>query len=82
VGTVVFGPEDGAVAGVQGVAAVGVKVDVLSIGQKSNADGDRDGGLVGGGKVEDEDDGVNRTGIVLTELPFQGSVRVGRKGTL
>jgi len=84
VSKVIFGPEEGAVAGVQGVAAVGVRVDGLSIGQKSNADGDRDGdgGLVGGGKVEDEDEGVNRTAIVLTGLPFQGSVRVGRKGTL
>ena len=83
VGKVIFGPEEGAVAGVQGVAAVGVRVDGLSIGQKSNADGDRDGdgGLGVGGKVEDEDEGVNRTGIVLTGLPFQGSVRVGRKGT-
>lgn len=82
VSKVIFGPEEGAVAGVQGVAAVGVRVDGLSIGQKSNADGDKDGdgGLVGGGKVGDEDEGVNRTGMVLTGLPFQGSVRIGRKG--
>lgn len=78
VGKVIFGPDDGAIAGVQGVAAVGVKIDGLLIGQKTGADGDGDRGLVGGGKVEDEDESVNGTGIMLTGLPFEGTMRVGR----
>ncbi|KAI9507094.1 hypothetical protein F5148DRAFT_1015432 [Russula earlei] len=46
---VIFSPGEGAVAGVQGVAAVGVRV-------------------------------AGRGGMVLTGLPFRGSVRVGKKG--
>ena len=63
-------------AGVQGVAAVGVKIDGLLIGQEPDADV----GVVGGGKVEDEREDANGAGMVLTGLPFQGSVRIGRKG--
>ena len=79
VSKVIFGPDDGAIAGVQGVAAVGVRIDGLLIGQKSDADGDGDrvGGLVGG-KMEVEDESVNGTGMMLTGLPFEGSVRIGR----
>ena len=60
---VIFGPGAGAVAGVQGIVAVCVQVDGLSIGQPGEGDGE-----VGSGDM------------VLTGLPFQGSVRVGRKG--
>lgn len=74
VAKVIFGPGEGAVAGVQGVAAVGVRIDGLSIGQRSAADSDGDGdGGVGGGTP-----GGDGAGIVLTGLPFHGSVRVGR----
>ena len=69
VSKVIFGRGEGAVAGVRGVAAVGVQVEGLSIGE---------------GEGDDEDDeGIGRGvdgGFVLTGLPFQGSVRVGRKG--
>jgi hypothetical protein len=78
VAKVIFGPGDGPVAGIDGVAAVGVTVDGLSIGQEPDGDGVVVGG--GGGGSEDEDGGRG-TGMVLTGLPFQGSVRVGRKGT-
>ena len=79
VSKVIFGPDDGAIAGVQGVAAVGVRIDGLLIGQKSDADGDGDrvGGFVGG-KMEVEEESVNGTGMMLTGLPFEGSVRIGR----
>ena len=60
---VIFGPSEGAVAGVQGVAAVCVQVDGLPIGQPEEGDGE-----VGG------------RDMVLMGLPFQGTVRVGRKG--
>ena len=65
VAKVIFGRSgEGAVAGVQGVAAVGVRIEGLHIGQLSEpGDGDDDGG-----------------GMVLTGLPFQGSIRVGRNG--
>ena len=78
VAKVIFGPGDGPVAGIDGVAAVGVTVDGLSIGQEFYGDGVEVGG--GGGEAEDED-GSRSTGMVLTGLPFQGNVRVGRKGT-
>jgi hypothetical protein len=70
VSKVIFGPGEGAVAGLQGVAAVGLTIDGLSIG---DADGDRnwDRGVVGG---------EGGAGMVLTGLPFQGSMRVGAKG--
>jgi hypothetical protein len=79
VAKVIFGPGEGAVAGVQGVAAVGVKIDGLSIGQEpdSVSEGDGDGGVVGGRRPEGEGDGA---GVVLTGLPFRGSMRVGRNG--
>ena len=67
---VIFGPSEGAVAGVEGVAAVRVRVDGLPIGQPEPEEGDGDGDV-------DAGDG----GMVLMGLPFQGSVRVGRKGT-
>ncbi|KAI0062488.1 hypothetical protein BV25DRAFT_1916019 [Artomyces pyxidatus] len=57
VGKVIFGTQ-GALAGVQGVAAVTVHVDGLPIG---NGTGTEDG-------------------MVLTGLPFQGSVRIGKRG--
>lgn len=79
VAKVIFGPGDGAVAGLDGVAAVGVRIDGLSIGQEPDGDGDGDGVVAGGRRAEDED--ASGAGIVLTGLPFQGSVRVGRKGT-
>ena len=60
---VIFGPSEGAVAGVQGIAAVCVQVDGLPIGTPEEGDGE-----VGSGDM------------VLMGLPFQGSVRVGRKG--
>jgi hypothetical protein len=66
---VIFGPSEGAVAGVQGVAAVTVQVDGLPIGQPEDGEGDGEVGKGGGG-------------MVLMGLPFQGSVRVGRKGAL
>ncbi|KAF8477715.1 hypothetical protein DFH94DRAFT_755265 [Russula ochroleuca] len=75
VAKVIFGPGEGAVAGVQGVAAVGVKVDGLLIGQEPDFHGVGDGD---GGKAEGED--TNGTEMVLTGLPFEGSVRIGRKG--
>jgi hypothetical protein len=82
VAKVIFGPGEGAVAGVQGVAAVGVKIDGLWIGQEPDADGDGDGdGGVGRGRGGEADgEGGNGAGMVLTGLPFLGSVRVGRKG--
>ena len=73
IGKVIFGPGDGAVAGVQGVAAVGVRVEGLSIGDD---EAQIVGGLGGDGAAKRNVGG----GLVLTDLPFQGSVRVGRKG--
>ena len=73
---IILGSGGGAVAGVGGVAAVGVRVDGLSIGQEPP---DGDVVVAGRGRADDEDD--SGAGIVLTGLPFQGSVRVGRKGT-
>lgn len=70
---VIFGPGDGAVAGIDGVAAVGVRVDGLSIGQEPDV-------VAGGGRRGEDEDGSG-AGMVLTGLPFQGSMRVGRKGT-
>ncbi|KAH9974491.1 hypothetical protein BGW80DRAFT_1559977 [Lactifluus volemus] len=70
VGKVIFGRGDGAVAGVQGVAAVGVRVEGLSIG-------DDEAQIIGGDGAAKRNVGG---GLVLTDLPFQGSVRVGRKG--
>jgi hypothetical protein len=78
VAKVIFGSGDGAVAGLDGVAAVGVRIDGLSIGQEP-PDGDGDGAVAGGRRAEDED--ASGAGIVLTGLPFQGSVRIGRNGT-
>ncbi|KAH9972515.1 hypothetical protein BJV74DRAFT_864960, partial [Russula compacta] len=66
VAKVIFGrSSEGAVAGVQGVTAVGVRIEGLHIGQSSETAGDSDGG---------------GSGMVLTGLPFQGSIRVGRSG--
>ncbi|KAI0251492.1 hypothetical protein BJV78DRAFT_1154298 [Lactifluus subvellereus] len=70
-GKVVFGRGSGAVAGVRGVAAVGVRVEGLPIGEGEGGDDDGD------------DEGTGRGvdgGLVLTGLPSQWSVRVGRKG--
>ena len=78
VAKVIFGPGDGAVAGIDGVAAVGVRVDGLSIGQEPADDGD---GIVPGGRRQAEDEDGSGAGMVLKGLPFQGSVKVGRKGT-
>jgi hypothetical protein len=79
VAKVIFGPGEGAVAGVQGVAAVGVKIDGLLIGQEPDADADV--WVAGeGGKAEGESEDTKGAGMVLTGLPFQGSVRIGRKG--
>jgi hypothetical protein len=81
---VIFGAGDGAVAGIDGVAAVGVRVDGLSIGQEADADGDkdRDAVMVGGERrAEGEGSSGSGAGIVLTGLPFHGSLRVGKKGT-
>jgi len=69
---VIFGPSEGAVAGMQGVAAVCVRVDGLPIGQPEEGDGDGDGDS--DGEVE-----VGGGGMVLMGLPFHGSVRIGRK---
>jgi hypothetical protein len=71
VAKVIFGTGDGAVAGIDGVAAVGVRIDGLSIGQESDGNG-----------VVAEDEGAGAgagagAGMVLTGLPFQGSLRVG-----
>jgi len=79
VAKVIFGPGDGAIAGIDGVAAVGVRIDGLSIGREEP---DGDGVVAGGGRrrgAEDEDG--SGSGMVLRGLPFQGSVRVGRTGT-
>jgi hypothetical protein len=67
---VIFGPSEGAVAGVQGVAAVGVRVEGLPIGEGE------------GGDEDDEPDGhgVDDGKLVLAGLPFEGNVRIGRKG--
>jgi hypothetical protein len=74
---VIFGPSEGAVAGVQGVAAVCVRVDGLPIGrpEEGGGDGGGDGDGDGDGEVE-----VGGGGMVLMGLPFHGSVRIGRKG--
>jgi len=74
---VIFGPGGGAVAGIDGVAAVGVRIDGLSIGQEP----DGDGVVAGGGRRRAEDEDVSGAGMVLKGLPFQGSVRVGRNGS-
>lgn len=68
VGKVIFGSE-GAVAGIQGYAAVTVEVDGLPLdaGHPSSGDHDETGGE--GGATLD-----------LVGLPFSGSVRVGKKG--
>ncbi|KAI9438144.1 hypothetical protein H4582DRAFT_1814649 [Lactarius indigo] len=58
VGKVIWGAGDGAVAGVQGVVAVGVRVEGLPIDQR---------------------DGDEGRAMVLTGLPFHGSVTVGKK---
>jgi hypothetical protein len=71
VGKVIFGPSEGAVAGVQGVAAAGARVEGFPIGEDKD-EGDNDDESAGHG---DEDGG-----LVLTGLPFQGTVRIGRKG--
>ena len=63
VAKVIWGAGGGAVAGVQGVAAVSVRVEGLPI-DPDEGDGD-DGGLGGA--------------MVLRGLPFQGSVRIGKK---
>ncbi len=76
VAKVIFGPGDGAVAGIDGVAAVGVRVDGLSIGPEPVGDG-----VVSRGGADDEGEDGYGTVQVLTGLPFQGSVRVGRKGS-
>ena len=76
VAKVIFGPGDGAVAGIDGVTAVGVRVDGLSIGQEP----DGDEAVVGEGRGAEDKDGSGSAGMVLTGLPFQGSVRIGRKG--
>ncbi|KAI0265341.1 hypothetical protein BC834DRAFT_825103 [Gloeopeniophorella convolvens] len=55
VGKVIFGAGGGALAGVQGVAAVGVHVEGMPLGSAGSG------------------------GMVLTGLPFQGSVRVGKR---
>jgi hypothetical protein len=67
IGKVIFGPGGGAVAGVQGVAAVGVRVEGLPTGE-----GESGGDEAAGRGIYGE--------LVLTGLPFQGSVRVGRNG--
>ncbi|KAI9446943.1 hypothetical protein BJY52DRAFT_1314138 [Lactarius psammicola] len=61
VAKVIWGAGEGAVAGVQGVVAVGVRIEGLPIDPRNGDEGD------GGGAM------------VLTGLPFQGSVRVGKK---
>jgi len=58
VAKVIWGAGGGAVAGVQGVAAVSVRVEGLPI---------------------DPHDGGRGGAMVLTGLPFQGSVRIGKK---
>jgi hypothetical protein len=73
VGKVIFGRGDGAVSGMQGVAAVGVRVEGLSIGDD---EAQIVGGLGGDGAAKENVGG----GLALTDLRFQGSVRVGRKG--
>ena len=60
VAKVIWGAGEGAEAGVQGVVAVGVRIEGLPIDER-DGDGD-DGG-----------------GMVLTGLPFQGSVTIGKK---
>jgi hypothetical protein len=72
---VIFGPSEGAVAGVQGVAAVCVRVDGLPIGRPEEGGGDGGGDGDGDGEVE-----MGGGGMVLMGLPFHGSVRIGRKG--
>jgi hypothetical protein len=60
VAKVIWGAGEGAVAGVQGVVAVGVRVEGLPIDLRDGDEGD------GGG-------------MVLTGLPFQGTVTIGKK---
>jgi hypothetical protein len=66
----IFGRGDGAVAGMQGVAAVGVRVEGLSIGDD---EAQIVGGLGGDGAAKENVGG----GLALTDLRFQGSVREG-----
>jgi hypothetical protein len=69
VSKVIFGRGEGAVAGVRGVAAVVVRVEGLLIVEGEGGD--------------DDDEGTDRGidgGLVLSGIPFQGSVRVGGKG--
>ena len=66
---VIFGRGEGAVAGVRGVAAVVVRFEGLLIVKD-------EGG-------HDDDEGTDRGvdgGLVLSGMPFHGSVRVGGKG--
>ncbi|KAF9452090.1 hypothetical protein P691DRAFT_805621 [Macrolepiota fuliginosa MF-IS2] len=71
VGKVIFG-SGGAVAGIQGHAAVTVEVDGLPLdpGDPSTGGRHRKGG---------EDHGDGGATLELTGLPFRGSVRVGKK---
>ncbi|KAI0251498.1 hypothetical protein BJV78DRAFT_1361474 [Lactifluus subvellereus] len=71
VSKVIFGRREGAVAGVRGVTAVGVRVEGSSIDE---SEGEGEGG-------DDDDEGTGRGvdgGLVLTGLPFQGSVSGGK----
>ena len=61
---VIFGGREGALGGVKGTAAVGVVVDGLA--------------GVGGGGDDDGEEGEERV-FELRGLPFEGSVRVGKK---
>lgn len=63
VAKVIWGAGGGADAGVQGTVAVGVRIEGLPLDPR-----DDDGGDGGGGGA-----------MVLTGLPFQGNVRVGKK---
>lgn len=75
---VIFGPSSGAVAGIDGVAAVGVRIDGLSIGQEGQEPGS-DGTVARGGRWAEGEDGSGAR-MVLTGLPLQGNVRFGRNG--
>jgi len=71
VGKVIFGTE-GAVAGIQGYAAVTVEVDGLPLDTGDPSSGDRDD--------TGDEGGVAGAALDLVGLPFRGSVRVGKKG--
>ena len=75
VGKVIFHPRDGALAGVRGVAAVNARIDGLML----EKDQDRRETVGDGDEAEEIDSVRKRGGLVLEGLPFQGSVRVGRK---